>query len=126
MAADEGSSADDRLLRRLLRSSAGYEYALDLRGLDLAHALASIDRMVERQRFRDEERHVGVELDPAKPKGGQTLFQPVGRHILSLMKRGLVRRCRPVADAEISGFEIVLPAGKAKADTKAPTDSPHS
>ena len=42
---------DLRKLTRFLDVNGEAEYELDLRGLDLPHSLASIDRMVERQRF---------------------------------------------------------------------------
>ena len=114
---EEISSSDRRRLERLLRERGASEYELDLKGLDLAHALASIDRMAERQRFRIEEREVAVKLDPASPKSGETLFQPVGRHLLGLMRRGLVARCRPLAGDAGAGFEVILPAGKAPSES---------
>ena len=115
---EEQSSPDERMLRRLLRARGLADYTLDLKGLDLAHALASIDRMVERQRFRSGERQVAIQLDPAGPESGETLFQPVGRHLLSLMRRSLIARCRPISGDGAAGFEVVLPGGKAREPEK--------
>ncbi len=103
---------DERRLTRLLESGVEADYELDLRGLDLPHGLASIDRMVERQRFRGESRSVFVTLDPATPDSGETLFQPVGRHLLDLMRHHLVAQCKPQVGEEASGFLVLLPVGK--------------
>ena len=104
--------ADERRLTRLLEGGLAADYELDLKGLDLPHSLASIDRMVERQRFRGKARSVFVGLDPATADSGQTLFQPVGRHLLGLMRRGLVAQCKPQVGAGVGGFLVLLPAGK--------------
>ena len=67
------SDLDERHLRRLFARSGQADYELDLTGLDCTHALASIERMVERQRFREEPRTVVVRLDPATATSGETL-----------------------------------------------------
>ena len=105
------SDLDESTLRRLTGGSAQADYELDLSGLDQAHALASIERMIERQRFRDEPRQVVVRIDPPSPGQGETLFQPVGRALLAYMKRGLVNSCRPLTTAE--GFNVALPGRQA-------------
>lgn len=101
-------------LERLLSAGGEADYELDLTGLDLPHALASIDRMVERQRFRREPRSVKICLDPATPESGETLFLPVGRHLVEIMKRNLIHRCRPLANTAGAGFVIELPASEDK------------
>ena len=107
---------DEQQLRRVKRLIAGgssdTDYELDLRGLDLPHSLGSINRMVERQRFRDSERSVYVRLDPAEGGASQTLFQPLGRHLLDFMRKGLVAHCRPDAEEGRLGFVVQMPAGK--------------
>ena len=107
---------DEQQLRRVKRLIAGgggdTDYELDLRGLDLPHSLGSINRMVERQRFRDKERSVYIRLDPAEGGESETLFQPLGRHLLDLMRKGLVAHCRPDAEEGTLGFVIHMPAGK--------------
>lgn len=106
---DDLPDPETRRLTRLLAREGAADYELDLTGLDLLHALASIDRMVERQRFREEPRTVAVRLDPATESSGETLFQPVGRHLLGLMKRDLVERCTPRPNSDGGGFVVELP-----------------
>ena len=93
-------------IRRLtgLRDTA--EYELDLCGLDRAHAEASIERMLERSRFRPP-RSVIIRIDKASATSGETLFQPIGRQLVAAMKADLVRRCRPLPEGN-AGFWIEL------------------
>jgi hypothetical protein len=101
---------DERRLRaiaRLVERDGNAEWELDLRGLDLAHARASVERMVERNRFGSG-KTVLVRLDPATPTSGETLFLPIGRLLLGLMKRHLVRRCNPLAADQGAGFRVEL------------------
>lgn len=114
---------DERKLTRFLDVDSDAEYELDLRGLDLPHSLASIDRMVERQRFRDEPRTVRIGLEPATADSGATLFGPVGRYLVELMKRDLIVKTRPLANIDGAGFLVELPAGKAP---KEPENAPAS
>ena len=100
---------EDRALRRLMRREATADYELDLTGVDGEHARLAIERMLERQRFRDEARSVVIRLDPAGPESGETLFQPVGRQLLAAMKQGLVVRCAPIAPEQRAGFTVELP-----------------
>lgn len=109
---------DHRKLTRFLDVDGDAEYELDLRGLDLPHSLASIDRMVERQRFRNESRRVRIGLEPATAESGATLFGPVGRYLVELMKKGLVTKTRPLANIDGAGFLVELPAGKAPKETE--------
>ena len=107
---DDLPSAESRKLRRMLGGADEAEYELDLTGLDLAHAIASIDRMVERQRFRGEGRTVLVRLDPATASSGETLFRPIGQHLLGLLRHKLIVKCRPRAGDKGAGFFLELPA----------------
>jgi DNA-nicking Smr family endonuclease len=93
---------NDEDLRRLTGYHDSAEYELDLRGLDLAHARASIERMLERSRFRPP-RTVVIRIDKASATSGVTLFQPIGRQLVDAMKAGLVLRCRPLPDGN-AGF----------------------
>ena len=106
------SRSEDRGLTRLLDRQGEADYELDLTGLDLAHAIASVDRMVERQRFRDAERSVLVRIDPATPDSGETLFGRLGRHLLDLRRRGLVASMAPLDPGRGAGFNLTLPAGR--------------
>ncbi len=93
-------------LRRLTGFHDSAEYELDLCGLDLAHARASVERMLERSRFR-QPRSVVVRIDPASPVSGETLFQPIGRMLLEAMRAELVTRCSPLPEGE-AGFWVRL------------------
>ena len=101
-----------RGLKRLLDRHGDADYELDLTGLDLAHALASVDRMVERQRFRDVGRSVVVRIDPATPDSGETHFGRLGRHLLDLKRRGLVATLQPLDPRRGAGFNLTRPAGR--------------
>ena len=117
---DRLSGSEGRRLERLLDRQGEADYELDLTGLDLAHAVASIDRMVERQRFRDVGRSVVVRIDPATPESGETLFGPLGRHLLDLRRRGLVATMQPLDPTRGAGFNLTLPAGKPPSDSDSP------
>lgn len=113
-----------RALGRLLARGGAADWELDLRGLDRLHALASIDRMVERGRF-GEPKQVDILLDPASAESGETLFQPVGRHLLALRRRGLLTGLAPLA-APRAGFHVALPGRKEREPETAPSPPPSS
>ena len=116
-------SPEDRKLRRLISQDRTADYELDLTGLDELHAMASIERMIERQRFRGEAREVVIKLDPAGPDSGETLFQPVGRALLDYMKRGLVAVCRPLSPDVGAGFYVELPGRGEAAEDGSPDET---
>ena len=93
-------------LRRLTGFHDQAEYELDLRGLDLAHARASVERMLERSRFR-RPRSVVVRIDPASPVSGETLFQPIGRILLDALRADVATRCSPLPEGA-AGFWVQL------------------
>src|SRR3546814_13621656 len=104
MGGDGLSDYEGRRLKRLLDRHGEADYELDLTGLDLAHSIASIDRMVERQRFRDVGRSVVVRIDPATPESGETLFGRPGRPLLALKRRGLIAPLPPLHPAPGPAF----------------------
>ena len=113
MSEEDGlSGSQGRRLVRLLDRQGAADYELDLTGLDFAHAVASVDRMVERQRFRPIGRSVLLRIDPATPDSGETLFGRLGRHLLDLKRRGLVATLQPLAPAKGAGYNLTLPAGR--------------
>src|SRR3546814_13506494 len=112
MGGDGLSDYEGRRLKRLLDRHGEADYELDLTGLDLAHSIASIDRMVERQRFRDVGRSVVVRIDPATPESGETLFGRLGRHLLDLKRRGLIAPLAPLDPSPGAGVNLPLPAGR--------------
>ena len=104
---------DDVDLKRLTGYDDAAEYELDLRGLDLVHATESVNRMVERSRFRAS-RSVVVRLDPAGPDTGETLFQPIGRLLLDLRRKGLLAKLTPLPHYAGSGYYLVTQGKKGK------------
>ena len=102
---------DDVDLKRLTGYDDTAEYELDLCGLDLPHAEESVVRMIERSRFRTS-RSVIVRLDPAGPETGETLFQPIGRLLLGLRRKGQLAKLSPLPHHAGSGFYLVT-MGKA-------------
>lgn len=97
---------DDVDLKRLTGYDDTAEYELDLCGLDLPHATESVARMIERSRFRAP-RSVVVRLDPAGPDTGETLFQPIGRLLLDLRRKGQLSKLSPLPHHAGSGFYLV-------------------
>lgn len=106
MADDETTEIDDVDLKRLIGYDDKAEYVLDLCGLDLAHATASIQRMLERSRFRAS-RSVIVRIDPAGPDTGETLFQPVGRLLLDQRRKGVLAKLSPLPLHAGCGYYVV-------------------
>ena len=97
---------DDVGLKRLVGYDDTAEYELALCGLDLAHATESVNRMIERSRFLAS-RSVIVRLDPAGPDTGETLFQPIGRLLLDLRRKGLLAKLSPLPHFAGSGYYLV-------------------
>ena len=93
-------------LRRITGLKDSAEYELDLCGLDRPHAEASVERMLERSRFRPP-RSVIVRMDKASATSGETLFQPIGRQVIAAMKLKIVSRCRPLPEGS-AGFWVEL------------------
>lgn len=112
--ADDPPAMDDVDLKRLVGYDDTAEYELDLCGLDLAHATESVKRMVERSRFLAS-RSVIVRLDPAGPDTGETLFQPIGRLLLDLRRKGLLSKLSPLPHFAGSGYYLVT-RGKTETD----------
>ena len=104
---------DGEDIRRITAMKDGAEYELDLCGLDLPHTIASVERLIERSRFR-KPRSVAIRIDPASATSGETYFQPIGRLLVEAMKAKTVERCRPLADPG-AGFWVSL-AGNPNAD----------
>ena len=97
---------DDEDIRRLTGMKDRAEYELDLCGLDLAHSIASVERMIERSRFQ-KPRTVIIKIDRATATSGETFFQPIGRLLIQAMKEGTVRQCRPHMETG-SGYWVSL------------------
>jgi hypothetical protein len=106
----------DEDIRRLTGFRGHAEYELDLTGLDLLHSKASIDRMLERSRFRAP-RSVVIRIDKAGPNTGETHFQPIGRMLVEALRAGTVLRCRPLPEPG-GGFWIRLKGNPSANETE--------
>lgn len=119
---------DEAHLRKLRRITLAHdpraEWELDLCGLDALHARASVERMIERNRFGDP-KNVLIRYDPAKPGGGETLFQPLCRLLIAYLKRGWVTRVNPLS-AEIGGggFYVEMPGHPSRKAESPPREAP--
>lgn len=100
-------------LKPLFGGSRDAEYELDLRGLDLPHSVASVERMLERSRFRAA-RSVRVLIDAPDGEGGASHFQPLGRLLLDARKGGILDAMTTLPPEDALGFRVVtkgLPEG---------------
>lgn len=93
-------------LRRITGLHDSAEFELDLCGLDWPHAEASVQRMLERSRFRPP-RSVVIKIDKASATSGETHFQPLGRQLVDALKAKIVSRCRPLPEGS-AGFWVEL------------------
>lgn len=114
----------DEDIRRLTGIHDSAEYELDLCGIDKLHGEASVERMLERSRFRAP-RSVVIQIDKASPTSGATLFQPIGRLLVEAMKAGVVEQCHPLPDAG-AGFWISLTGNPNASDEEDASDDPES
>ena len=92
-------------LKTLGRQAAEAEAELDLRGLSVADALASVDRLIS-DPSADKPRSYRLCFDPASGDGTETLFQPLGRHLLQARRAGQLQSCLPLPDG--NGYYIEL------------------
>lgn len=106
--------ADHGELKPLFGESREAEYELDLRGLDLPHSAASVERMLERSRFRSP-RSVRVLIDAPDGEGGGSHFQPIGRLLLDARKDGILTAMTTLPPEDELGFRIVT-TGKPESD----------
>jgi hypothetical protein len=83
------------------------EAILELRGMSRAAALAKLRTLVE-IKVGPGPRLWAVRIDPARPGGGETLFQPVGRYLLQAKRAGKVLAVTPLADPPGGGFAVDL------------------
>jgi hypothetical protein len=77
---------------------------LDLAGLDAAQALARLDAVIDRSPARGPAAYAVTFPCPAGD-GSETLFLPVGRHLLAARRAGRVSRCLPLPDGNGYYFE---------------------
>jgi len=96
---------EEHLLDGLISGPNDAEYHLDLGGLDGPHAVESVRRMLERNRFRAP-RTILVTLGDPTPGGGDNLFQPIGRQLLEARRGGIVEAMKPITSDHGPGYWI--------------------
>ncbi|MBO6561347.1 MAG: hypothetical protein JJ959_12465 [Nisaea sp.] len=111
--------ADHGDLKPLFGDSRDAEYELDLRGLDLPHSAASVERMLERSRFRTP-RSVRVLIDAPDGEGGGSHFQPLGRLLLDARKEGVLTAMTTLPPEDELGFRVVTTGKPENDDNGAP------
>ena len=95
-------------IKDLLGDRASADHELDLRGLSWAEARVAIERTLE-DHSSTEATALVIRIDPATPTSGETLFLPVGRHLLEARRRGRVRSFTPLPEGNGGGFHVELP-----------------
>ncbi|UUX48334.1 hypothetical protein NUH88_13015 [Nisaea acidiphila] len=112
--------ADHGELKPLFGENREAEYELDLRGLDLPHSAASVERMLERSRFRAP-RSVRVLIDSPDGEGGGSHFQPLGRLLLDARREGVLSAMTTLPPEDELGFRVVT-AGKPDGEEEGGSD----
>ena len=107
-------------IRRLTSMRDVAEFELDLRGLDLTHSIASIEKMLERSRFNSP-KTVIIRIDKASEDSGETHFQPIGRLLVKAIKSGTIFKCRLIAEIG-AGFWVVLAGNINDSKKKGPSN----
>ena len=77
---------------------------LDLHGLDPAEALARLDAVIDASTAQGPAAYA-VTFPPPAGDGRETLFLPIGRHLLAARRAGRVNRCLPLPDGNGYYFE---------------------
>lgn len=82
-------------LENLQIASSDAEETLDLGGLGLEPALQQLDSLLEAQ---GPAASYAVIFNGARNDGQETLFQPIGRHLLQARKDGRIAKLFPITD----------------------------
>ncbi len=83
------------------------EVKLDLSGMEKADALQKLDAVVVYCK-KSWAKSLYVGFDPARPGGGETLFQPVARYFVIEKFNGYVSHVVPLMTAERAGVFVVF------------------
>ena len=81
------------------------EVKLDLSGMEKAAALQKLDSVVVYCK-RSWAKSLYVSFDPARPGGGETLFQPIARYFVVEKFNGYVSRVIPLMTADRGGVFV--------------------
>lgn len=77
---------------------------VDLQTEDPAAALSEVDALIDQATAGE---RLLLRFPPPAGDGRETLFQPLGRHLLQARREGRLARCLPAADG--AGYIVVLP-----------------
>jgi hypothetical protein len=86
---------DENPLSRLALQPDHTDSELDLRGLSPAEALERVDHALTECRPST---RILIRFEPAGEDGRETLFLPIGRHLLAARRNGRLKHCLPIAD----------------------------
>jgi hypothetical protein len=94
-------------IRHLVGDRTEAEAILDLCGADRQQAHDAIEQMLEQGGLGPSTRVI-IRLDPATPTSGETLFLPVGRHLLAARRQRRIVRFSTLPDADGGGFYLEI------------------
>lgn len=94
----------DNPLDKLAIKPGDADAELDLGGEDVDSALARLDELLAAP--RGNAHSYCIRFDPPAGDGRETLFQPVGRHLLAARRAGRIASCLPLSDG--TGYVILL------------------
>lgn len=91
--------------RKFLGDAAGDGDELDLRGLARGAALRLLDDAIAPVKPGQTAR-LRIRIDPPVSGGGETLFLPLGHHLLSARRNGRIRHFLPIQPDGGAGFLV--------------------
>lgn len=86
---------DENPLAKLALQPGHADGELDLRGLTSGEALDRIEQVLAKCKPST---RLLIRFEPAGEDGRETLFLPVGRHLLTARRDGRLKHCLPIAD----------------------------
>ena len=88
-------------------NAAEAEVKVDLRGMERQDALHTLDHIVKYCK-KSSAKTLYVKFDPAKPGGGETLFQPVARYFKIEKHNGHISQAVPLMTPEAGGLFVTF------------------
>ena len=101
---------EDNPLQHMALLSNEAETVLDLHGMDPEAALQRVDAMIQTAAVNS----CLIRFDGAREDGKETLFLPLGRHLLAERKAGRLLRCLPIPEGD--GYYVELPSSRRRED----------
>jgi hypothetical protein len=83
------------------------EVKVDLSGMERQDALHTLDHIVKYCK-KSSAKTLYVKFDPARPGGGETLFQPVARYFKIEKHNGYVSQAVPLMTQEAGGLFVTF------------------